>query len=139
MNSEEKKLIRRYLIWCYKTTKEELDRIERKFTQLKADEFILKELRKEADPLPKALKSGLTAKIQEFEVYKNKKEEEALAEKFSDAGKRMENNEILYLKFRLRGIEKAIAAFLGKSEVARIDALYQSEMIKRILEERQHR
>ena len=41
---EIKNLKKRYLIWFYKTTKEALDKIERKFTQMEIDKFILKEL-----------------------------------------------------------------------------------------------
>ena len=42
---EIKNLKKRYLIWFYKTAKEALDKIERKFTQTEIDKFILKELK----------------------------------------------------------------------------------------------
>jgi len=34
-------LIRRYLLWFFKTTKESFERIERKTTQLMVDEYVL--------------------------------------------------------------------------------------------------
>jgi len=49
MNLKEKNLLRRYLIWCYKTTKEELDKVDRYFTQDVADAYILKCLRSGKD------------------------------------------------------------------------------------------
>ena len=39
-------LKKRYLIWLYKETKEALDRVDRKFTQIEIDKFILEELQK---------------------------------------------------------------------------------------------
>lgn len=37
----QENLIRSYLIWCYKTTKEDLDRIDRYFTQVLVDRRLL--------------------------------------------------------------------------------------------------
>ncbi|MDD2752421.1 MAG: hypothetical protein PHN59_04750, partial [Candidatus Omnitrophica bacterium] len=42
-----KNLKKRYLVWFYKTSKEALDKVERKFTQLEIDNFVLKELAKQ--------------------------------------------------------------------------------------------
>ncbi len=39
-------LKKRYLLWLYKETKETLDRVDRKFTQIDIDKFILEELQK---------------------------------------------------------------------------------------------
>ena len=76
MNKEEiKNLKKRYLIWFYKTTKEELDKIERKFTQVDIDRFILKELKKsDKDNDVKSL-------IEQFEEYIQKKAQAAGAKK----------------------------------------------------------
>lgn len=51
-NLNTKKLKTRYLVWLYKTTKERLDRIDRKFTQLEVDRFILRELEKDLRQFP---------------------------------------------------------------------------------------
>lgn len=40
-----KDLIRRYLLWAFKTTKESFERIERKTTQLMVDEYILERIK----------------------------------------------------------------------------------------------
>jgi hypothetical protein len=40
------KLKKRYLIWLYKENREALDRVDRKFTQIDIDKFILEELQK---------------------------------------------------------------------------------------------
>ena len=44
MDKDSRNLKKRYLIWLYKTTKEALDRIERKFTQADIDKFILMDM-----------------------------------------------------------------------------------------------
>ena len=134
----EKKLIRRYLIWCYKTTKEELDRIDRKFTQLKVDEFILDYLVEAQKKNSSPIKQQLEKNIDRFREYKKKKEEEALAQKFSDVRLQTPKVTYFYLKSRLKAIEKAIIKFLGKKDFGKIQMLYEEEMTKRILESREH-
>lgn len=130
----ERKLIRRYLTWCYKTTKESFERIERKFTQLSVDDFIADELKS----LKGAVGNDLASHIKEFEEYMNKKEMSALAEKFADPKQGTFNKEYLYLKTRLAAIEKAICYFLGKKELSAISKLYEEEMTKRILQAREY-
>ncbi|OGX28167.1 MAG: hypothetical protein A2787_06440 [Omnitrophica WOR_2 bacterium RIFCSPHIGHO2_01_FULL_48_9] len=132
--SYEKKLIRRYLIWCYKTTKESFERVERKFTQLTVDDFIADELKS----LKGKMRSDLDGPIKEFEEYMNKKEMSALSEKFADPQRGVFNKEYLYLKIRLGAIEKAVVFFLGKKELTAIHKLYEEEMTKRILQARDH-
>jgi len=46
LKSNERNLIRRYLIWCYKATKEDLDKVDRKFTQLRVDYYVSDQLTK---------------------------------------------------------------------------------------------
>ena len=134
----EKRLIRRYLIWCYKTTKEELERTDRKFTQLEVDEFILDDLLKTRSSIQGPMREQYWQEIEKFEEYKNKKQEEALTQKFFDQTKRIPQANYLYLKNRLRAIEKAIVSFLGKKELTRIELLYEEEMTQRILQAREH-
>jgi len=138
MSVEEKRLIRRYLIWCYKTTKEELDRIDRYFTQMKADEVILSELNKRAKKKDKVAAWAAAKKTQEFKVYMDKKTSRALSQKYRDVKKKILNPDYIYLKDRLSGIELAITKFLGKKELQTVQDLYEKEMTQRILTAREH-
>ena len=135
----EKRLIRRYLIWCYKTTKEELERTDRKFTQLEVDQFILDDLLETRSPIQGTTREQYLQEIKKFEEYKNKKQEEALTQKFFDPTKKIPHANYLYLKNRLRAIEKAIVSFLGKKELKQVELLYEEEMTQRILQAKEHR
>lgn len=138
MNQKEKKdLTSRYLVWCYKMTKEELDRIDRKFTQLEVDRVILKELNKGIV----AAKDGRDAylrKIAEFEGYIAKKESDAKKEKYISGKKDQLQPNYFYLTQRLAGIKKAIKSLLGLKQLAAIERSYEAEMTRRILESREH-
>ncbi|MBM3245458.1 MAG: hypothetical protein FJZ15_06685, partial [Candidatus Omnitrophica bacterium] len=70
-----KQLKRRYLVWFYKTTKEALDKVERKFTQAEIDRAILKELRKNSN-------SALKKLTDEFEAYIVNKEKSGVELKY---------------------------------------------------------
>jgi hypothetical protein len=122
-----KNLKKRYLLWFYKTTKEELDKTERKFTQLEIDRFILKELKKE-DKCKKAQKF-----IAEFQAYILNKEIEALGLKYEGKDLR---SEYYFLQIKLKAIEKAIIKEIGRAGLVKIKDAYEQEMSKRILEER---
>lgn len=131
MNKNEiKNLKKRYLIWLYKTTKEPLDRIERKFTQLDIDRFILREL-KRADK-----EQRLAKFIAKFEEYIQNKEKEGLNLKY-DAKQLKTDYQFLVLK--LKAIENAIVKELGKDALIEIKALYERKMIERIMQERQEK
>jgi len=136
MKAEEKNLIRRYLIWCYKTTKEELYRIDRKFTQLKVDYFMLDELKK----MEKKTRVSVdyTKLFSDFIVYIENKEKDANESKFFDSKRQHLNARYLFLRNRLSTIEKAIVHFLGPKQKIEITRLYEEEMTRRILESREH-
>jgi len=119
-----KNLKKRYLIWFYKVTKEALDKVERKFTQLDVDKFILKELKKQ-DKEKKAQK--FTAA---FEAYILDKEMDGLGLKFE--GKQVKS-EYYFLNLKLKAIEKAILKEFGNNGLKEIKALYEKEMTERIL------
>ena len=131
MNKKDiKNLKKRYLIWFYKTVKEALDKIERKFTQLEVDKSILKELKsKNKDKRPDKL-------IAEFEAYMLNKEMDSLGTKFE--GKQIKPD-YAFLELKLRAIEKVIAKELGNNGLDEIKSLYEKEMIKRILESVEHK
>ena len=124
-----KHLKKRYLIWFYKATKEALDKIERKFTQVDIDRFILKELK--CSDKDKAVESF----IAQFEAYIQKKEQDGYALKFED--KKVKPH-YLFLVLKLRAIEKAIAKELGKKALEEIKLLYEMEMTERILRSTEH-
>jgi hypothetical protein len=130
MNSKDiKSLKKRYLVWFYKTTKESLDKIERKFTQVEIDRFISKELKK-------LDRNKETAElISQFDEYIRKKEVEGLSLKFEN--KKLKTS-YLFTVYKLEAIEKAIAKELGKSALEEIKLLYEIEMTERILRSTEH-
>lgn len=134
----EDNLIRRYLLWCYKMIKEELERIDRKFTQLKVDEFVLRDLNGQMKSLKGKDSEEFLKKIEEFTEYIAKKKENADLEKFSDTSTKKLKTHYFYLEKRLSAIEKAITSFLGAAELRKIRDLYDQEMTRRILESREH-
>ncbi len=138
LNPDAKNLVRRYLLWCYKTTKEEFERIERKFTQLLVDEYVFDKLKKLPLTLPFEIQKGYLVKLDEFKNYIDKKRHDALTQKFSDQETQTLKGDYLYLRNRLTAIEKAIVHFLGPTQLKVIKSLYEKEMTERILTAREH-
>ena len=124
---DHKNLVRRYLLWAYKSTKETFERIERKTTQLIVDEYIFDHFSKNKLDIPQVFKS-----------YISDKRKEELKLKFADPKKKKLHPEYVYLKNRLEAIEAAIKYFLGSKELVRLQALYEKEFTRRILETREH-
>lgn len=135
---DEKKLIRRYLLWCYKTTKEEVDRIDRKFTQLKVDRYILDDLLQAKRAVPAVLRDDYHKLVDDFKLYIQKKKNDAESLKFIKAPEALLSPSYAFLKNRLAAVECAIGSFLGVKELKAIKFLYEEEMTKRILEAREH-
>jgi hypothetical protein len=136
MNKNEKNLVRRYLIWCYKTTKEDLDRIDRYFTQFEVDRQLLKTLQSMKGWKNVADPEQYKNLVDQFETYLHEKKSKAQAKKFYSPPKL--SAEYLYLRNRFEAIEKAVVHFLGKKELVKIERLYEEEMTRRILEAREH-
>lgn len=124
-----KNLKKRYLIWLYKTAKEALDKIERKFTQLEIDRFMLKDLKKE-DRNKRVEKF-----ISEFETYIRNKEKDGLSLKY--AGTKLKPD-YYFLVLKLKAIEKAIMKTLGEKALKQVKAVYEKEMTERILKSTEH-
>lgn len=135
---EQKKLIRRYLLWCYKTTKEELDRIDRKSTQLQVDYFMKGEFLKALETSVLEDMRPYQAKVDEFTAYIAEKEKNLSAAKFSDKIREEWQPQYWYLVKRLDAIKKAVRYFLGDKILKSIEALYEREMTRRIMESREH-
>jgi len=123
-------LKKRYLIWFYKQVRESLDKIDRKFTQLEIDQYILEQMRK--------LDTSKAARnyIEEFRVYIQNKEKDALSRKYN--GNQLKP-EYYFLQLKLQAIEKSIEKEFGKKGMEEIEALYEQEMVRRILQEREQK
>jgi len=130
MNKQDlKNLKKRYLIWFYKSTKEALDKIERKFTQCDIDRAILKDLKK-------ADKDKMIGPfIAQFEEYIRKKEQDGFNLKFEN---KKPKAHYVFLVLKLQAIERAIAKELGKKALEEIKLLYEIEMTERILRSTEH-
>ena len=135
ITDNQKKLIRRYLIWCYKTTKESLDRIDRYDTQFMVDMYVREQLKK--IKVPKA-DEEYQKFITSFEQYMNNKILNAHRQKYMDENQKALQPQYRYLQNRLMGIEKAIQKFLGSKELKGIQEAYEVEMTRRIWEAREH-
>ena len=117
-------LKKRYLIWLYKETKEALDRVDRKFTQIDIDKFILEELQKNTFADKKFL--------DEFIIYVNNKEQDCQKIKSGDT---YLNSEHQFFSLKLHAIEKSILNELGAEGLEEIKNLYHQEMVDRIFAE----
>ena len=135
-NQDVKNLKRRYFVWLYKTTKEAFDKFERKFTQVDIDRDILKEMENTlmGSYLPHE-KAQLEKLVNEFQDYISTKEKNCA--ELKSQGQR-KNSEFIFLDVKLEAIEKLIAKELGRRELARIKAMYEKEMTKRILRSTEH-
>jgi hypothetical protein len=138
LTQKEKNLLRRYLVWCYKTTKEELDKVDRYFTQLIADDHILRQLKGTKEYKFPAGDKDYKDLVDQFKAYMNKKESDALKKKFKDSGHKQLNPDYQYLSNRFAAIEKTIIHFLGAKELDSICRLYEQEMTGRIIGAREH-
>lgn len=134
MTPEERNLYRRYLLWCYKTTKEDLERIDRKFTQLDVDDFLVKELKK----APELKDKKYHIKIIAFQQYMKHKGKSAYVNKYEEGRKGELKADYWYLHRRLDAVKKAIRSFLGGGELVKIERAYEEEMAERILKAREH-
>ena len=134
---EPKSLTRRYLLWLYKTTKESFERIERKTTQLRVDEYILKHIQEKGD-VPAQGKKEYDHFVSELKSYIKTKKTDELKLKFSNSNEKAFHPQYLYLKNKLAAVEAAIIHFLGDKELRAMQALYEKEFTDRILQAREH-
>jgi len=137
MNKQDvKNLRKRYFVWLYKTTKEEFDKYERKFTQTDIDKDLLLEMENEllGSYLPHE-KQYLEKFVNQYREYISGKEKTCLELKYQ--GKKT-NPEFLFLDIKLNAIEKLIVKELGRRGLEKIKAHYEQEMIQRILRSTEH-
>jgi hypothetical protein len=124
LTSHHKALLGRYLTWAYKSTKESFDRLERKTTQIMADEFIYRHItrhtQKSTDPAYRAL-------LKQNRDYIDKKKAMPI-----DAA------QYFYLQHRLEAVEAAIKNFLGVKVLQHIHQEYEMEFTRRIWASKEH-
>lgn len=135
-NQDIKNLKKRYFIWLYKTTKEEFDKFERKFTQTDIDKDILAEMENVlmGSYLPHE-KVALEKLVNDFREYIAAKEKSCLELKYQ--GKKT-NPDFIFLDVKLNAIEKIIVKELGRRALEEIKRLYEKEMARRILRGSEH-
>ncbi|PIQ88152.1 MAG: hypothetical protein COV73_00395 [Candidatus Omnitrophica bacterium CG11_big_fil_rev_8_21_14_0_20_43_6] len=135
-NQDNKNLKKRYFVWLYKTTKEAFDKYERKFTQTETDKDILQEIENAlmGSYLPHE-KAQLEKLVNDFQEYIAAKEKACLELKYQGL---KTNPEFIFLDVKLNAIEKLITKELGRRRLAEIKALYEKEMIQRILRSTDH-
>lgn len=139
MSANEKRLTRRYLVWCYKTTKEALDRIDRYFTQSVVDQQVLGQLTSVRDYASADGDRAFRKSVDDLRVYMADKEVRARKMKFRNGNaKEGLTAEYLSLRCRFSAVEKAISVILGKKELEMICAQYEDEMTRRILQAKEH-
>jgi len=134
--SDIKNLKFRYLVWLYKTTKEEFDRIERKFTQVDIDKKIMRHMGEHFNSRNLKRKNEARKLLKGFKEYINKKEKDGRELKFD--GQKL-RPEYYYLSLKLKSIEKAVVEELGRRRLRKIRALYEHEMMRRIIGAQDHK
>ncbi len=137
-SQDHKVLIRRYLLWSFKTTKESFERIERKTTQLMVDEYVLQRIKAAGRGVPVRGREKYAGLVKEFETYIKTKQADELKLKFSDSKGKSLHPQYVYLKNRLQAVEAAIRHFLGEKELRAMRSLYEKEFTCRILQARDH-
>ena len=124
-------LTRRYLLWMYKTTKDELDRIDRKFTQLDVDRFIADYFFKFSDRLNKESRDALSPFFREWDEYIETKERDA--EELKYVGPEELEAHYAFLHLKHQAILSAVRRFLGSKSIQEFQRLYEAKAIENIL------
>ncbi len=124
-------LARRYLLWMYKMTKDELDRIDRKFTQLDVDHFIAGYFVKVSDRLNEKSRDALRPYFREWDAYVGAKEKDAQDLKYVAPGELEAHYAFLHLK--LQAILCAVRRYLGPKGIGEFQRLYETKAIENIL------
>src|SRR3989338_1194827 len=136
LTQKEQDLIRRYLVWCYKTTKEELDKIDRYFTQAVVDDYLIERLKNLSEYKDRG--TFFHKSVEDFVQYALEKKAKAERKKFADSAQKTLHPDYEYLNARVEAIEQAICHFFDQKELEKITALYENEMTERILKAREH-
>jgi hypothetical protein len=138
MKKDIRNLKKRYLIWLYKTTKEELDKIDRKFTQLEIDKIMLNDFKQAFKRYPAQMRDELDAKLDKFRDYIQDKEMQANKLKFNSADVKELNADYIFLRVKLDSIKSTIKRLFGNKVLAAIQQMYEQQMTQRILRSDSH-
>jgi|GEM_PF-244592 len=130
---EHASLLKRYLLWLYKMTKDECDKIDRKFTQLEIDRQIEKILEKSIDACDPALRQALALQLGEWKAYIVGKEADGERLKFDSNGQLDPHYAFLCLK--KEAVERLIVTQFGHKGLREIKDLYEEASRIRILED----
>lgn len=117
-------LYKRYLFWLYKTTRDELERIDRKFTQLDIDRQIEKLLEN---------KEGVSEYLKEWKDYILAKESDALKLKFSSNGAL--DSRYLFLSLKLEAIIAITRKMFGRRMLSKFDKFCEEAAMKAIMQD----
>ena len=124
LKEDKRSLHKRYLFWLYKTTKDELDKIDRKFTQLDIDRDIEKIL---------SSKKGISEQLKEWKDYILAKEADALKLKFSSDGSA--DPRYLFLSLKLEATELITKKMFGRKMLSEFKKLYEDASLKMIAQD----
>lgn len=131
--NERASLLKRYLLWLYKTTKDECDKIDRKFTQLDIDRNIERILEKSVNACDPVLKQALLLQLGEWKSYIVGKEADAQRLKFDSSGQLDPHYAFLCLK--KEAVERLIVTHFGQKGLCEIRDLYEESSMRKILED----
>ncbi len=126
-------LSKRYLFWLYKTTRDELDKVDRKFMQLAVDNEIYKKLKKAVKRLGPGISGTLEAFLREWQEYIFQKDSDAQKLKYSEDGK--PNHAYLSLRLKLEAIEAVVRGRFGKKQLLFYKELYEDAAYEVILQD----
>lgn len=128
--NDKRSLQKRYLFWLYKTTKDELDKIDRKFTQLEIDRRIQEILVKSSRKAGRALQGGIGLLVEEWKGYIAQKERDALRLKFSEGGAL--DPKYVFLHLKLKSISQVILAMFGAGVLEEFKSRYEEAAMRMI-------
>jgi hypothetical protein len=105
----DKSLVKRYLFWLYKMTRDELDRIDRKFTQLEVDRGIQKIFREHEDGV--------------------------LAPFIGEWDKGGVLSSYVFLRLKLEAVQSVASKRFGRRIVSEFEKIYEDAAMKNILQD----
>jgi hypothetical protein len=130
---DQRSLRKRYLFWLYKMTKDELDRIDRKFTQLSIDGDIQELLEGWSLKMGQRARGNLQPFIKELEEYIFQKESDAQKLKFDETG--AVNSKYLFLHMKFEAICSITKSLFGTPVLKEFRRLYEEASLGRILDD----
>lgn len=132
-NFKKNALHKRYLLWLYKTVKDELEKIDRKFTQMDIDRKIQAKLIDACGLQDQKTRKELEPFLQEWKEYIFSKESSAQKLKFTEEGK--VNPEYLFLRMKFEAVCEVTRALFGPEGLREFESLLEAVALERILQD----